>query len=118
MTSRFADRFSRNASPGLLREFGESLVYYPRGVEADARTIVGIVDRQPYSMPSELGGTTAIVELRIRVANDATTGITFAEVDAGSDTVGIPIRPGGALQTRRIIGQPELNGGLVRLRVR
>lgn len=118
MTSRFADMFSRTASPGLTRWFGESAVYYPGGDTDAARPIQAIVDRMPVTMPAEFGGTVAMLELRIRVRDSSVDGIAFDEIDAGSDEIGIALRPGGDLERRRIVGQPELNGGLVRLRVR
>lgn len=96
---------------------GEAAVYRPRGVEADDREIRVIVDRREFT--SDETGEQTVLAYSIRAIPSETTGILAKEVDAGSDRVLIYLRDGDEEMTEfRIVGQPTLNGGMIRLRIR
>jgi hypothetical protein len=77
-------------------EFGESGTFTPRG--GTPRTIGAVVDRNP---PERINARGEFVtpKMTITVANDATTGISSADLDAyGNDKFAIPLRIGGVAQ--------------------
>jgi len=81
----------------FLITFGEEIAYWPAGVEANARAILAIVDREP---AIEDRSASAIV-MPITVANRATSidddcvgGIATSEMDTGEDIVMISKRLG------------------------
>jgi len=79
--------------------FGETVVYKPLG--GDERSIQAIVTRPGLGPVG--GGEDGDTELTtINVENDATTGISTAEVDTGGDKVSLPTRIGNAAEDRPI----------------
>lgn len=111
--SRFASQYRRSGAPALVRQFGETVIYYARGV-GDGRTIQGIVTRGQSVGPT---GHTA-QQIDIEVIDSAAIGISASEVDDGCDQIGVALIQGGDLQRREITLVPDDSNGMVRLRVR
>lgn len=86
------DEALQNDAGAFIAAFGESVVYTP--ANGTPRTILAIVDR---SVPERApGGGAMAPKLTITVANNATTGISTATLDAaGNDRVTVAIRYGG-----------------------
>lgn len=72
-------------------EFAEPITYLPRA--GTARSIYGIVVRNPPATPAELQRGVA-PSLEITVRNDAALGITPAQLDIGGDAISVAIRLG------------------------
>ena len=98
--SVFTDRLAADLVPDLLDEFGETVTYRPR--TGDARSITAIVERGgPADLAPAAGGVAPL--LRVRVANDSTTGISSDEIDTGGDRIDVAHRVGVAATTRPIV---------------
>jgi len=94
----------------------EAIVYLPAG--GGERPIDAIVNRDP---PAELGdaphGHSPLAIIAVR--NNATDGISSAELDiGGGDKVRYAIRLGKTPQDRRITGIISQDAGMLRLEVR
>jgi hypothetical protein len=108
----FGRMFRRTATPNLLRQFGETVVYYPRD-KSGSRVIRAMVERD---IPEEIPGTEIVSQsIVIRVKNDSRDGIASEEVNTGGDTVEVPIRLGQKGELRRIARVISDSNGLVRL---
>jgi hypothetical protein len=93
--SEFDDLLIETASE-FADGFGEPITYTPKG--GAARSINAIVDRNP---PERINvrGDIVTPKMTIMVANDATAGISSAELDAyGNDKVTVALRIGGVAQ--------------------
>jgi len=96
----------------LLTLRGESIVYYP--VSGSSRTILALVDRVgPQDIPELPEGTTEA--FRINVLNDATLGISSAEINLRKSKVGLPRRLGLSNQTRVILAIENQNGAKLQI---
>lgn len=115
MATRFAQQFKRAGVPSLVRQFGESIVYYPQGVIANGRTIQALVERG-VEVVSETGQVS--YALRVRVYNDTTLGIGATEIDDGRDTVSIALITDGPATVRQITRMTDDSNGMVRFLVR
>lgn len=115
--SQFSNLFRNYSAPSLLLTHGEVAYYIPLGVEDNAREIKAIVDRREWAMGET--GELAVIAYAVRAAN-LSTGILTSEVDAGGgDLIRLKLRDGDASWTDlRIVGQPTLNAGMTRVRVR
>jgi len=82
-------------TPGFLSLFGESISYVKAG--GTTRAIVAVVDRQPITSIPE---TPAALRphMLVYVANSATTGISLAELDCGTDLLRFAARVGGTAE--------------------
>lgn len=90
----------------------EEIVYRPNG--GDARTIRAIVTRE---IPREIGNARSPL-VRLTVQNDATDGITAAEIDDGADQIDVATKPGGTATTRNIYRVVSSNTAFVTLEVK
>lgn len=112
--SRFATQFARTGAPSLVRQFGESIVYYAGGGNA-GRTIYALIERNVAVETST--GTTA-QEIVVRVRNDATHGISATEINDKKDQVFVSLVVGGTPERRQITRINDDANGLVRFMVR
>ena len=83
---------------GVTNSPAESITYRPKGASADDRAIQATVDRDD----AELVAHAVARASRITVSNDATLGISSAEIDVGLDQILVVDRPGTAAQVRTI----------------
>lgn len=112
MSSQFRNQFRRSAAPSLVRQFGEEVLYYPRGGSV-CRTIKAIVERS-----EELVENGIAQMVMVRVINDCTLGISATEIDDGRDEVAVALIEGGSLERRQIVRMTDDSNGMVRFRVR
>jgi hypothetical protein len=113
MSSRFAQQFKQAGAPGLVRQFGELVVYYPRGSTDNARQIYAIVER------SEEAIENAVVQaIRCRVLNDQASGILSTEINDGRDEIAVALIQDGPLERREITKMEDDSNGMVRFKVR
>lgn len=80
-------------------DFAEAVTYYPRS--GSSRSINAVVLREQIATLAEDGDTVAPV-WQIHVANDATSGISSAELNLGGDQLGFPPRDGKDAERRTI----------------
>lgn len=113
MTSPF-DQAMMSATPCFLSTFGQEIVVLPDG--GAERAITAIVDyggiEQVPGLPQ--GKSQAIT---ITVANDATSGLSTAEFDAGHARVRISERLGRDPVEKRIVKILSQNAGWVKYQV-
>ena len=74
----------------------EQVTYRPDG--GDAREITALVDREPRD--ETLNASVPVI--RLTVLNDATKGITPAELDLGADRISVAEKIGGTAISRNI----------------
>jgi len=100
MPTRFAQQFKRTGVPNLVRQFGETIEYYPSG--SQGRSVSAIVVRDPVAILAEIGEvlTQALI---IRVANNATDGIDATRIDTGTDRVEVALIADGEKEMRSIV---------------
>lgn len=106
----------------ILDEWGEDVVYTPRG--GTARTIVAVVERsRPDAIPGASAGMSP--SLVIRAMNRATAkaddgygGVLASAVDKGGDTVALAVVQGGTAQTRRIAAVVSQDEAMIGLELR
>ncbi len=108
--SRFASQFRRSGAVALVRQFGETVVYYAQGA-GDGRPIQGIVTRG-----QAVGGTAQQID--VDVIDSATLGISATEINDSTDQIEVALVEGGARQRREITFVPDDSNGMLRLRVR
>lgn len=113
MSTRHATRFSRTGAPILVREFGETIIYYPGGSTDDARNIQAIVERGEELVDGQV--TQAIL---CRVIDDTTLGIGSLEINDGRDQVAVADVSGGTRKRREITRMTDDSNGMVRFKVR
>jgi len=97
----------------MMSKFGESVTYTP--LNGSARVITAVVDREP---PAPAGSPVSEPRIEVTVYNDATTGISTAELNTGGDMLTAAWRIGGDEQARRIVGVVQQDSGMVTLEVR
>lgn len=116
MSSIFDQHFLQSAAPGLMDQFGESVVYLPRN-GADGRPISAIVERGALEVMSEIGdhATPAIV---VQVFNDSATGISSQEINTGGDKIKVALRVGQTPTDRMVVEVLSDSGGMLRLAVK
>lgn len=112
MATRLATMFDRAAAANLMRQFGETVIYYPDGGDT-AREITALVNRDGVEIIAETGEVHArLIEVRVR--NDSTAGISSTEIDTGADEIRLPLRVGEGSQRRQITEVLSTENGLVR----
>ena len=116
MATRFASLFKRTGATNLLRQFGESVVYYPGGPNRNARTIQAIVERDLATIIAAVGDVTG-QSLIVRVINDKITGITATEIDSGLDRISVALNADDAPSMRTIVQILGDSAGVVRFLV-
>ena len=114
MATRFSQQFNRLGAPLLIRQFGESIVYYAGGTGA-GRTIDAIIDRE-HSVVSDIGEVIGFVTL-IQVRDSSTLGISAAEIDTGDDEVSVALRTGKDVQRRQIVRVVSTDNGMVQFEI-
>ena len=107
--------FKRAGVPSLMRQFAESIVYYPQGVIANGRTIRAMVQRGVEVVNETQQVSQAVV---VRVTNSNTLGISATEIDDGRDTISVSLIEGGTAEVRQITRMTDDSNGLVRFMVR
>lgn len=95
--------------------FQEDVTYTKR--DASTRVIKAIVDRNAPGAVNPLNGSLASTII-VAVANDATTGISSAEVDTKVDTITLATRVGGDNATHRVVRIVSHDAGVMTLEVR
>jgi hypothetical protein len=113
MASRFAQQFKRTGAPPLVYQFGEPVVYYPRGSTDNARPIFAIVERT-----EEFIENAVVQAIRCRVLNDAVSGILSTEINDGRDEIAVALVQDGPLERREITKMEDDSNGMVRFKVR
>lgn len=115
MATRFAQHFKRTAVPNILRQFGETVVYFAGGIGA-GREITAAVVRDPLAIIAEIGEvlTNAMI---VRVTNDATLGMLVTDIDTGRDRLRVPLEVDGDPQIRSVVRILSDANGFVRLLV-
>ena len=109
----FNRQFKRAAVPGLIRQFGEVVTYYPRD-GSSGRQIRALVERDLPELVPGLGEITG-QSIMVRVTNSSNTGISSDEVDTGGDEISVPLRVGQSAERRRVAQVVSDSGGMVRL---
>lgn len=97
----------------MVHQFGEAIVYYPRGSTQRARPINAIVERV-----EDIVEGAVVQVIRCSVRDDATLGILATEINDGRDEVAIALTQNGPLQRREITKMDNDSNGMVRFRVR
>ncbi len=101
MPTRFEQQFKRIAVPNLVRQFSESIEYFPGGM-GSGRVVNALVVRDPLAIASEVGEV-LVNALVIRVENHGCRGITAEEIDTGRDKVFVALKNGGDSSLRSIV---------------
>lgn len=112
--SRFRSQFKRGGAVSLVRSFGETIVYYSRGL-GSGRSIQAIV-RRNVAVQSESGEVSQVVTCS--VLDDVEFGILATEIDDGRDTVALSLTQGGDVEIREITRMDDDSNGMVRFIVR
>lgn len=104
------------ATPEFLTMFGETVTYKP--LAGGSREITAVVNREGVGSVNGLPhGQGPLVT--ICVANNAVTGISRAELDAGGDKVSLAWRTGGAARDCAIVEPPlSEDAGMLELELR
>lgn len=90
-------------------EFGESVVYRPRG--GTARTISAVVFRLlPQANEDE---NRSLTVFEVHVANSSTTGIAASELNLGGDEIDLADRVGKTAKPRSIVQITEQDEGML-----
>lgn len=93
--------------------FAETVTYYPHrfGAAATPRTIKAVITRQQVAVfePDQQ----IIPEFEVRVANDATTGISSEELNTGGDQIKFAARIGETETKRSIQYLTEHDDGML-----
>jgi hypothetical protein len=113
MATRFSQQFNRLGAPLLIRQFGESIVYYAGGTGA-GRTIDAIIEREVQVITD--AGIPALQTL-ITVRDSNTLGISATEIDSGRDKVTVSLRVGETAQTRQIARVVSTDNSMVQFEV-
>lgn len=103
-------------------EFAETVTYLPRqtGITTTRapRSISAVVFRESLSGVDENGGEITSPVWIVHVANNASTGITGAELNLGGDRISFPPRDGETAQDRRIVSLQTQDEAMLVLEVR
>lgn len=90
-------------------EFGESVVYRPKG--GTARTISAVVFRLlPQAQEDE---NRSLTVFEVHVANSSTTGIAASEINLGGDEIDLADRVGKTSKPRSIVQITEQDEGML-----
>ena len=114
MTSEF-DQALIDTAAEFTDTFAESVTYYPKA--GGSRAISAVVTRQ---QPAEVDGAPHghAPKLSVHVINDATTGISSAELDTGGDEINVAVRTGDTATRRRITKIISIDAGMMELELR
>jgi len=110
-----ADRIITDAGTVFLNSdhFAETVTYYPHrfGTAATPRSIKAVIVRNQVATfnPDEQ----IVPEFEVRVANDATTGISSTELNTGGDKIKLAARVGETATKRSIQYLTEHDEGML-----
>jgi hypothetical protein len=112
-----ADRIRSDASIVFINteHFAEPVTYHPHRFQTDParapRTINAVVTRNQVTVfnPDEQ----ILTEFEVRVANDATVGITSEELDTGGDKIALPTRVGDEPTLKSVQYVTEHDEGMI-----
>lgn len=113
MATRFSQQFNRLGAPLLLRQFGESIIYYAEGT-GDGRVIDAIVEREVQVITD--AGIPALKTL-VTVRDSETLGVSATEIDTGRDKVTVSLRVGETPQLRQITRVVSTENSVVQFEV-
>jgi hypothetical protein len=115
MATRFAQHFKRTSVPNILRQFGETVVYFAGGI-GSGKEIEATVVRDPLAIIAEIGEvlTQAMI---VRVTNDAVLGMLVTDIDTGRDRIRVPLESDGNPEVRSVVRILSDVNGFVRLLV-
>lgn len=113
MPNRFAKQMLRGGGRNLTRQFGETIVYYPRD-GSDGRPVQAKVSRNTLEIIQETGDITSQA-LVVMVENDSCRGISSDEIDTGGDEIAVALRDGLPTQRRAIARVLGDHAGLLRI---
>jgi hypothetical protein len=91
MGTVFDSHFAASGFPMLLEQFGERIVYLPRG--GGRREIQAIVERDPPAV-FDASGNAVMPTATFRVYNSCRSGIASQEVDTGKDEIEMKLKVG------------------------
>jgi hypothetical protein len=114
------DSLLRDAKTLLIdvNTFGEQVVYYPHvgyGESPTSRTINAVVIRNQIVTLDADGGESVVPVFEVYVANDATSGISAAELDTGGDQISLAVREGKTPERRSIVHLVNQDHGCLQL---
>jgi hypothetical protein len=98
-------------------DFAESVTYWARG-NAVGRTIVAPIMREQATAFDAGGGQTNLPTFQVHVHNNATTGISSAELDTGGDEIEFPPRDGKPTARKAILQLVTQDHGMLVLECR
>ncbi len=105
------DGIDTAAAVVLLATFAETVTYYPEG--GGSREIQAAVER---GVVSDIAGGRTPMAMML-VTNDATLGITSAELDRGGDRIAYPVNIGEDATIRPAKQMPSQTAGMIILEV-
>jgi hypothetical protein len=108
----FGRMFQRTAASNVLRQFGETVTYYPAD-GSPAREVTATVERGELQVISETGSHVGDY-FTIRCLNSS-DGIEADEVDTGGDEISLPVRVNEEPQRRTIVRVIGDSNGFTRL---
>ena len=112
--SRFRSQHKRGPAVSLVRQFGETIVYYSRGL-GSGRTIQATIQRGVEVVTESNQTAKAMI---VAVVDDPVIGISSTEIDDGRDKVCIALDQGGVTEIREITLVQDDSNGMVRFIVR
>ena len=99
-----------------IDEFGESISYIKR--DGTTRAIVGIVVRNVLRRIAGAPTPQPISPwIEVTVRNDATYGISTAEIDCGADAISLPRRIGESAATLQLVSIIHQDHGMVTIKL-
>lgn len=98
-------------------DFAESVTYWPRGATT-GRTINAVVQREQIAAFAEDGSQTNLPSFLVNVANDATSGISSAEINTGGDSIELPPRDGKTAVRKTIMQIISQDHGMLEIECR
>lgn len=97
-------------------DFAESVLYLPKcGWE---RSINAVVERTQYTSVTEDGGQVVLAVWQVHVSNDATAGISSAELNLGGDKISFPPRDGQDAVSKTVLQLLTQDHGMLVLECR
>lgn len=105
------DGIDQDAAVVIIATMGETVTFYPKG--GGSREIQAAIDR---GVISEIAGGRTPMAMML-ITNDATLGITSAELDRGGDRIGYPVNIGEDPKIRPVKEMPSQTVGMIILEV-
>jgi hypothetical protein len=118
MPSQHDEYFKAYAAPALLAVRGETIGFTPKG--GVRRSIQAIVKREPPARvpagkPQQQG---AVPRLTVEVIDDATDGVSIAQLNTGGDQFHLEYEPGKGEENFFLAQKPKgQTGGMLRFEI-